>query len=87
MTGNRRANLMLNWYEREGKSLVGEEPLPGMSLDDALQLFDTPFWNGMYHCWAVESEHIKTLQPHAKHPINPAKYSYFVEAYKVNEAE
>lgn len=83
VSGNRRANLLLNWYELEGNNLIGEEALQDLSLDDALRLFDTPFWNGMYHCWAVENGHIAALQPYVQHLIDPAKYAYFVEAYRM----
>ena len=75
--------LVLNWYEIKGNSLIGEEVIQNMSADDILKLFEAPFWNKLYHCWAVENPHIKTLQKHVQHKINTKEYAYFVEIFKV----
>ena len=77
--------LLLNWYEIEGNSLVGEETIQSMSACDLLKLFNSPFWNKLYHCWALEHEQIATLQEHVQHKIDTTKHSYFVEIYKLTE--
>ena len=82
MSDNTNVSLVLNWYEIKGKNLVGEEPIRDLTADDMLKLFDAPFWNKIYHCWSVENSHIKTLQQHVDHKINPEQFSYFVEIYK-----
>ena len=82
MSDNTNVSLVLDWYEIKGKSLVGEEPIRDLTADDMLKLFDAPFWNEIYHCWAVENEHIKSLQGHVDHQIDPSQFSYFVEIYK-----
>lgn len=84
MSENTNVALVLNWYELKGKNLIGEEPIRNMSADEMLKLFDAPFWNKIYHCWAVEKEHIATLQGHVDHIIDPGRYAYFVEIYKIN---
>ena len=84
MSENTNVALVLNWYELKGKNLVGEEPIRNMSADDMLKLFGAPFWNKVYHCWAVEKEHIAPLQAQVDHIIDPERYAYFVEIYKIN---
>jgi hypothetical protein len=71
--------ILLNWYELEGKSQIGEEEMQGLSIEDILSLFDAPFWNGLYQCWAVETQHVAALQPHIGHIIEPHRYAYFIE--------
>jgi len=82
---NTYTKVILNWYEVKGNSLVGEEPIENMTADDILGLFETPFWNKLYHCWAVNKSHIRTLQKNVPHKINTRKYSYFVEIYNVRD--
>ena len=79
-----RIKLLLIWYELQGENLIAEEELTAMNIDEVLTLFEVPFWNGLYHCWAVEKRHVKTLQPHLMHPIQPQLYAYFLEATKLN---
>lgn len=74
--------LKLNWYEIQGTNLIGEEPINDLTVEDILKIFDAPFWNKLYHCWSVNEAQIAALTPHVKHPIEPNKYSYFVEMYK-----
>ena len=74
--------LVLNWYEIKGNNLVGEEPIQGISVKNILELFEAPFWNGIYHCWSVEQKHIDSLNNLVRHDINPQQYAYFVEIYK-----
>ncbi|TNF39084.1 MAG: hypothetical protein EP315_00295 [Gammaproteobacteria bacterium] len=81
---NTNVALVLNWYELKGKNLVGEEPIRNMSSEDILKLFDAPFWNKIYHCWAVENTHIPVLQPHVDHHIDAEQFAYFVEIYRIN---
>jgi len=76
--------LLLNWYEIEGNNLIGEEVIQNMTESEILKLFDAPFWNKIYHCWAVDKAHIETLQKNVNHIINTKKYSYFLEIYKVS---
>ena len=78
-------DLVLNWYELKGNDLIGEEPIHGISVKNILELFDAPFWNGIYHCWSVETKHIASLNPLVSHVINPQEYAYFVEIYKKRE--
>ncbi|MCW8956985.1 MAG: cloacin immunity family protein [Gammaproteobacteria bacterium] len=82
---NAEINLVLNWYELKGSNLIGEEIIHGISVNNVLELFEAPFWNGIYHCWAVENKHIATLNPLISHEINPKQYAYFVEIYKKRE--
>ncbi len=76
--------VVLNWYEKVGKGLVGEEPIKDLTVDQVLELFDAPFWNKLYHCWAMEPSQFELIQPKVNHQIDPEKYSYFIEIYKVN---
>ena len=80
-------DLVLNWYEIKGNNLIGEEPILGISVKNILELFEAPFWNGVYHCWSVESKHIATLNALVSHEINPQKHAYFVEIYKKRNIE
>lgn len=80
---NNRIKLLLNWYELQGKNLIGEEELHDLSIDAMLKLFDDPFWNGQYQCWAVEPQHVSALQPHIKHVLQPQLHAYFVEAIRI----
>lgn len=82
LTNNTNVALVLNWYEKQGKNLVGEEPIKNMTADDMLKLFDAPFWNKLYHCWAVENSHISAIQANVDHEMNTEEFSYFVEIYK-----
>jgi len=75
--------IVLNWYEIKGNGLVGEEVIQNMSEDDILKLFEAPFWNKLYHCWSVETPHIKTLQKNVQHEINTKEFSYFVEIFNL----
>lgn len=79
-----RIKLLINWYELEGNNLVGELEITDMSIDEILALFDAPFWNGAYQCWAIEPQHVPALQPHINHIIQPQRYAYFLEAIKIN---
>ena len=76
--------LTLNWYELDGKSQIGEAELVGLSIDDILKIFDEPFWNGSFQCWAIEPQHIAALQPKVSHTIQPQLYAYFLEATRIN---
>jgi hypothetical protein len=73
--------LVLNWYEKSGSDLIGEETVDDLSLDEILGLFEAPFWNKNFQCWAIEDMHVSALQPHVRHPINTKKFAYFIEAY------
>jgi len=77
-----KVDLVLNWYELKGNNLIGEEPIYGISVEKTLELFDAPFWNGIYHCWSVEDKHIAALNHLVNHEIDPNEYAYFVEIYK-----
>ena len=80
----KRIKLLLNWYELEGKCQIGEEEIPGLSIDDILKLFKEPFWNGVFQCWAIEAQHIAVLQPRINHTMQPHLYAYFLEATSIN---
>lgn len=80
---NADLKLVLNWYEIKGEKLIDEEVIQGMSVEDILNLFEAPFWNNVYQCWAVNSSHISSLQKNVQHKFNTRKYTYFVEAYKL----
>ena len=73
--------LVLNWYEKTGKDLVGEETIQDLTLDRILDLFEAPFWNKNFQCWAIDDSHIASIQPHVEHQFDTRKYSYFIEAY------
>lgn len=73
--------LVLNWYEKTGNDLVGEETINDLTLDSILDLFEAPFWNKNFQCWAIDDSHIASIQPHVKHHLDTQKYSYFIEAY------
>lgn len=75
--------LLLNWYELQGKNLIGEEECHDLTIEAVLKLFDVPFWNDRYHCWAVEPQHVATLQPHFKHTLQPQLHAYFLEAFRI----
>ena len=75
--------LNLNWYENDGNNLIGEEPIANMSVNDILALFDAPFWNQLYHCWAANDKELKVIQANVKHHIDTKKYSYFIEIYSI----
>ena len=76
--------VMLNWYEKAGNNLVGEEAILDLSVDDVLNLFGVPFWNQVYHCFAIEDEQVSSVQSHVKHTLDPKNYAYFIELYKVS---
>jgi len=82
VTDNAEIELVLNWYEIKGNNLIGEEPIHGISVKNILELFEAPFWNGIYHCWSVDDKHIDSLNPLVSHNIDPQQYAYFVEIYK-----
>ena len=79
---NTRIKLLLNWYELKGDKQIAEEELTGITITDVLTIFDAPFWNGLYHCWAIDKQQIKALQPHCRHVIQPQYHAYFLEAIK-----
>lgn len=83
MCANINVSLMLNWYEFKGHNLLGEETIVNMPVDDVLELFDVPFWNNQYQCWAVDQEQIETLQVHVQHKINLQEHAYFVEMHAI----
>lgn len=85
MPDNADIVVALNWYEKEGKNLVGEEPVQNLSVTDTLALFDAPFWNKLYHCWALDNKQIERLQAYVRHRIDTDKYTYFLEMYKINK--
>lgn len=82
MSENANVTLVLNWYEKSGNSLIGEEVIQGMNLDEILNMFEAPFWNKNFQCWAIDDSHVANIQPHVKHILEPKKYCYFIEAYK-----
>lgn len=69
----------LNWYEKKGEKLVGEENITGISEEEILQIFDAPFWNGIYQCWSLGADLAPRIQPHVEHRLQPGKYVYFLE--------
>lgn len=83
MCKNTNIKIILNWYEIEGNSLVGEETIENIQASDILKLFNAPFWNNLYHCWALEESHIESIQQKVKHRINTNLYAYFVEIYNL----
>jgi hypothetical protein len=76
--------VQLNWYEKKGNNLIGEEPIKNLTVDDVLKIFDAPFWNKIYQCWAITPAQAQHIQAKAKHQLDTDKYSYFIELYKVN---
>ena len=81
---NANVALVLNWYEKTGKNLIGEEPIKNLSVEDILKLFDAPFWNKIYHCWALEETQIPAIQANVDHQFDTDKYAYFIEIYKTD---
>lgn len=81
-----QTKIILNWYELEGKSLIGEEEIQDLSISDILKIFEAPFWNGLYQCWAIEPQHVAAVQPYVSHIIQPEVYAYFIETIKNNLA-
>lgn len=84
MCKSTHVKLILNWYEIKGNHLIGEDNIHNMSSDDILNLFNTPFWNELYHCWSVDKSKVETLQKNVSHKIDVKKYSYFVEIYNIS---
>ncbi len=76
--------LILNWYKISGKKLLDEEVLTDLPIDVLLKTLGNPIWNDIYHCWAIESRHIPTLQHYVHHQFDPDKFTYFIEAYHNN---
>lgn len=76
--------LVLNWYKRSAKNLVGEEILTGLHIKKLLEVLGNPIWNNIYHCWEIEQKHMLLLQPYIDHQFDPTKFVYFVEAYNTN---
>ncbi len=74
--------IILNWYELEGKNLIGEEEIQDLSISDILRVFDAPFWNGLYQCWALEPQHVAAIQPHVGHILQLDRHAYFIETIK-----
>lgn len=85
MSENSDIAIVLNWYEKEGRNLIDEEPMQNMTVDDVLKLFDAPFWNKVYHCWALNDKQINIIRANVNHKIDTSKYAYFVEIYKTHK--
>lgn len=76
--------LVLNWYKRSARGLVGEEIVQGLHISNLMKVLGNPIWNHVYHCWEIELKHMPELQPYIEHQFDPSKYVYFIEAYNTN---
>lgn len=76
--------LVLNWYKRSARGLVGEEIVQGLHISNLMKVLGNPIWNHVYHCWEIELKHMPELQPYIAHQFDPSKYVYFIEAYNTN---
>jgi hypothetical protein len=76
---------VLEWYLPEpADDFVGEEVLVDIGLDELRAIFqpteDDPEMLMSYEVETVEE--VAALQPLVKHPIDLAKYAYFIAAYQ-----
>lgn len=76
--------LVLNWYKRSARGLVGEEIIQGLHISNLMKVLGNPIWNHIYHCWEIELKHMPELQPYIAHQFDPTRYIYFIEAYNTN---
>lgn len=76
--------LVLNWYKRSARGLVGEEIIQGLHISNLMKVLGDPIWNHLYHCWEIELKHMPDIQPYIEHQFDPSKYIYFIEAYNTN---
>ena len=71
--------ILLEWYEKEGSALLGEEQiyLTDEELAERMGFKEKypPFVGNMYR---IRKKDIKVLQPLVSHKIDADKYAYFV---------
>jgi len=78
--------VMLTWYRLDDRQLAGEEVIHTLTEQNVLDLFNAPFWNHAYLCNALENkQHFKSIQKNISHILEPDKYSYFLEMFKIEE--
>ena len=74
-----KIQVKLNWYNKHGESLVGEEKLDFLTLHDLQDIFDVFIDNVQLNFWHVKTRHARRLQRITNHHIEIKKYIYFVE--------
>lgn len=79
---------VLEWYPKEGEdeSIIGEEELNDISLEELRELFgvtvgetDDPL---MYHVYLIAEEHLARIQKSVSHTIDLSQFEYYVAAYQ-----
>ena len=74
---------VLEWYERVGEALVGEEELKELTLDELQRLFGVQKTDPMYEMFEVDERRARALQRHVEHTIDLRQHEYFVTSLRL----
>ena len=86
VTNPTHLKVMLTWYKLDDRQLAGEEVINTLTEQDVLDVFNAPFWNHAYLCNALENKrHLSAIQKNISHQLQPEKYSYFLEMFKIED--
>lgn len=72
----------VTWYDKGSDSFIGEEEISGISLDELRAIFG-PACNDdpdLIYVYPVSEREAAALRPWLRHPIDLARYAYFLEA-------
>ncbi len=79
---------LLEWYPLEGEdeSIIGEEELNDISLEELRELFDVTVGETddplMYHVYLIDEKHLARIQKSVSHAIDLSQFEYCIAAYQ-----
>jgi hypothetical protein len=71
--------VKLCWYTKHGESLVGEESIECITLNDLQNIFNVYIDNAHLNYWHVKTRHARAIQRLTRHQILINKFIYFIE--------
>lgn len=70
--------FLLEWYEKGGDALVGDEALPGLSVHSLREILSLPRDMAVADLQPVTLEHARRLAAHVRHSFDFDAHDYFV---------
>ncbi len=71
--------VKLCWFKKQGASLVGEECIKLVTLQDLQDIFNVYIDNAHLNYFHIKTRHVRLIQRLTDHRISIHKFMYFIE--------
>lgn len=81
-----RINLLLEWFEKDGENLIGEELIVGFSAKEAHKILGITDKKDHFICYGhlITSKQADAFQKYVTHVIDLDKYEYIIGGVNSN---